>query len=86
MGVGQVTFGALHYPKEQQTWNGVLINESQRNLSLINIGLGTSTILLSSWNLITNRKPKEKSLAWGIYGFPTQDNNLGLGFSLTKRW
>lgn len=84
-GVGQITLGALNYPKEQMSMNGILVNESQRNLSLINIGLGTSTLILSSWNLITNRKPKEKSLSWNIYSFPTQGSNVGLGLSLTKR-
>lgn len=84
-GASQITLGALNYPKGQMTMNGIVVNQSQRNLSLINIGLGASTMILSSWNLITNRKPKEKSLSWNIYSFPTQDNNMGLGFSLTKR-
>jgi hypothetical protein len=84
-GAGQIALGTLNYPKEQMTWGGTYVNPAQRNLSLINIGLGTSTMILSSWNLITNRKPKEKSLSWNIYSFPTQDSNMGLGFSLTKR-
>ncbi len=84
-GIGQVTLGVLNYPEEQMSFNGILVNESQRNLSLINIGIGTSTIILSSWNLITNRNPKEKSLSWNIYSFPTQENNMGIGFRLTKR-
>ena len=84
-GAGQITLGALNYPKEQITWGGTYVNSSQRNLSLINIGLGTSTLILSSWNLITNRKPKEKSFSWNVYSFPTQSSNFGLGFSLTKR-
>ncbi len=84
-GVGQITLGALNYPKEEMSINGILVNQSKRNLSLINIGLGTSTLILSSWNLIANRKPKEKSLSWNIYSFPTQGSHLGLCFSLTKR-
>ncbi len=84
-GVGQITLGALSYPEAEMTFGGVAINESQRNLSLINIGLGTSTLILSSWNLITNKKPKEKSLSWNFYSFPTQNSKMGYGFSLTKR-
>ncbi len=84
-GASQITLGALNYPKKQRTWGGTYVNPAQRNLSLINIGLGTGTMILSSWNLITNRKPKEKSFSWNIYSFPTQDSNMGLGFSLTKR-
>ena len=84
-GAGQITLGALNYPKEQITWGGTYVNPAQRNLSLINIGLGTTTMILSSWNLITNIKPKEKSLSWNIYSFPTQNSKMGLGLSLTKR-
>ena len=84
-GIGQITLGALNYLKEQITWGGTNINTSQRNLSLINIGLGTSTLLLSSWNLMTNRKLKEKSFSWNVYSFPTQGNTVGVGFNLTKR-
>jgi hypothetical protein len=85
-GAGQITLGALNYPKEQITWGGIYVNPSQRNLSLINIGLGTSTLILSTWNLITNRKLKEKSFSWNLYSFPTQSNTAGLGFNLTKRF
>jgi hypothetical protein len=84
-GAGQITLGALNYPTEQMAVNSSLVNQSQRNLSLINIGLGTSTMILSSWNLITNREAKEKSLSWNIYSFPTQGSTMGLGLSLTKR-
>ncbi len=84
-GAGQITLGTLNYPKEQITWGGTYVNPGQRNLTLINIGLGTTTMILSSWNLITNIKPKEKSLSWNIYSFPTQNSNMGLGLSLTKR-
>jgi len=61
-GAGQIALGAFNYPKEQIGWNGTYINTTQRNLSFINIGLGTSTMLLSSWNLLSNRKPKNKTL------------------------
>lgn len=84
-GAGQITLGAIKYPKEQLTWGGTYVNPVQRNWSLLNIGLGTSTMILSSWNLITNRKPKEKSLSWNIYSYPTPSGNMGLGFSLTKQ-
>jgi len=84
-GAGQITLGALNYPKEQILLGGTYVNPAQRNLSLINIGLGTSAMILSGLNLITMRKPKEKSLSWNIYSFPTQDSNMGLGFGLTKR-
>ncbi len=61
-------------------------NESQKNLSMINIGVGTTTIILSAWNLITNTKPKEKRTSWNLYSFPTENNRTGLAFSLTRKF
>lgn len=85
-GAGQIALGALNYPNEQIGLNGNFQNQSQRNFSLINIGLGTSTIILSGWNLIRNRKPQEKTFSWNIYGLPAQRSQIGLGFSLSKRF
>jgi len=82
-GLAQITIGAINYPTERQYLGTTF--PSQRNVSLMNIGLGTSTVILSTWNLIANKKPKEKSLAWSVYGFPTENNQLGVGFSLTKK-
>lgn len=84
-GAGQITLGALNYPKEEMSMYGLAVNESQRDLSLINIGLGTGTMILSGWNLIMNRKPNESRVSWNIYSFPTPGSNMGLGFSLTKQ-
>jgi len=85
-GAGQVALGVLNYPQEEETFFGVTVNEAQRNLSLLNITLGTSTIILSSWNLIANRKPKDKSYSWNIYGVPTSETSVGLAFGMTKRF
>jgi tRNA U34 5-methylaminomethyl-2-thiouridine-forming methyltransferase MnmC len=77
--------GAAMFSKEKN-WGGTdFSNESQKTLSMINIGLGTTTTILSAWNLITNRKPKDKLTTWNIYSFPAQGNNTGLAFSLTRK-
>ena len=84
-GAGQVTIGALSMPPriaiDRET------NKSKRALSFVNIGVGASSIILSTINLLTNKKPKvEKKTSWGVYSFPAQNNNLGLAFSFTKRF
>lgn len=84
-GAGQLTLGALHYSEEPAGVITLSVNERRRNLAYLNIGFGVSTMIMSSWNLITNRKPKEKSVSWNMYSFPAPNNNMGLGFSLTKR-
>ncbi|MES2850317.1 MAG: hypothetical protein V4685_14760 [Bacteroidota bacterium] len=86
VGAGQVVLGIANMPKEQTNALGVkYTNGSQQTLSMINIGLGATSMALSAWNLIANRKPKDKPVSWNIYSFPTPDNSTGFGFSLTKR-
>lgn len=85
-GAGQITLGAKMFPNEQNGWDGNYTNESQKTLSMVNIGLGATTIILSAWNLISNRKPKDKQTTWNIYRFPMQSNKTGLAFSLTRRF
>jgi len=86
-GAGQIALGSAMFLKEQTTWIGAsYTNESQKTLSMVNIGLGTSTMILSAWNLITDRKPKDKLTTWNIYSFPTESNNNGLAFSLTRKF
>ncbi len=84
-GVGQVVLGAFTFPtmEDRFTASG---NIAETKLSMFNIGLGTSTIALSTWNLIANRKRKEKSVSYNIYGFPTQDGDMAFGFSFSKRF
>ena len=86
-GAGQLTLGAIVYWKEINTvYSQYYSNESAKALSMVNMGLGTTTMILSSWNLITNHKPKDKLTSWNIYNFPTQGNYTGMAFSLTRRF
>jgi len=78
-GVSQITIGGFGLR------NSYYGNKHQ-NLSMLNIGIGTSTIIFSTWNLIANRKPKTRAYFWNIYSFPTPSKNTGLGFSFTKRF
>jgi len=85
-GAGQIVLGSAMFPKEINSWGTTYTNESQKTLSMVNIGLGTTTMILSAWNLITNRKPKDKLMTWNIYSFPTEDNNTGMAFSLSRKF
>ena len=76
-GAGQFTLGALSIPNQYYP--------AERNLSFFNIGFGLSTMILSSWNLISNRKPRESSLSWNMYSTPTFDNRMTVGFRVIKR-
>jgi hypothetical protein len=85
-GAGQIALGSAMFPEEIIDWGTTYTNESQKTLSMVNIGLGTTTMILSAWNLISNRQPKYKSTTWNIYSFPTQDNNTGMAFSLAHKF
>jgi hypothetical protein len=85
-GAGQIVLGALNYPPTFDGLNGQYQNTDQRNLSLLNIGLGTSTMILSGWNLfkyIKNKNTKPKFTSWNVYGYPTHNNQVGIGFNFT---
>jgi hypothetical protein len=85
-GAGQIVLGAAKFPKDQIGWNGTTYtNENQKKLSMINIGLGTTT-MISAWNLITNNKNKEKATTWNVYSFPTQNNNMGFAFGIKRKF
>jgi hypothetical protein len=86
-GAGQIALGSFMFPKDQITWGGAIrTNESQKALSMVNIGLGTSTVILSVCNLLTNRKPKDKLTTWNICSFPTPGNHTGMAFCLTRKF
>lgn len=85
-GAGQITLGSAMFPKENISLGINSTNESQKTLSMINIGLGTTTMILSTWNLITNRRPKDRLTTWNIYSFQTQENNTGMAFALTRKF
>lgn len=78
-GAGQILLGVseggLH-------WSGT--NEKQKNLSMMNIGLGTTTMLLSTWNLLSNRKPRDKKTTLCLNSFEF-NNQPVMAFTLTRR-
>jgi hypothetical protein len=83
-GTTQVMLGALGRPPKI-TYDAAT-NKSKRALSGVNIGVGASTVILSTWNLLTNKKPKECRTSWNIYSFPTHNNNTGVALAFTRRF
>ncbi len=84
-GAGQVVLGITNFSKNAPpTWNGNTRNESQRILSMLNISIGTSTMILSAWNLIAKKKIKDKITTWNIYSYPDR-NKMIVGLNLTRK-
>lgn len=84
-GAGQIALGIATYPKPNDSWGGPYINESQQKLSMLNIGVGTSSIVMGIANLAMKRPDaKPKSTTWNIYGYPAGQQQVGLGFRFSK--
>lgn len=85
-GFGQIVFGAATWPTDYyDAWSGYTYsNDSQKSVCMLNIGVGTSTMILSTINLIINRKKKNQLTQWNVYSFPTYNNQVGIGFNFSR--
>lgn len=79
-GTGQLVLGIVNYPENNS------VNKRERELSLLNIGFGTLTIALSSYNLFKIKENNEKSYAVRLKNFSLPQNNSGVGLSFSKRF
>lgn len=84
-GAGQVVLGIASFPKNVYSINGTATNESKKTLSMVNIGLGTTTMILSAWNLINNKKLKERSTTINLYSVPADRSKMNIGLCLTRK-
>lgn len=84
-GAGSIIYGVGMFPGEYGSGMYATTNESQKALSMVNIGLGTSTLIMGIWNLTKIEKRTKRTVDWNIYSFPTMDAHMGLGLSLSKR-
>ena len=86
-GVAQTGLGLASFPRKMKNASGQWIsNESKKVLSMINIGLGTGTILLSTWDLIANKPAKEKIYSWDLYSFPLSEKETGFALSVKRKF
>lgn len=81
-GVASATLGVMKYDMDGTYQN----NRRNQTLSLINIGIGTATTLLSGYSLIKKPDPLPEDMSLNLYSYPTMENSTGVGFSLSKRF
>jgi hypothetical protein len=85
-GAGQTILGVSSFPKSTvNLYGNTTINESRKTLSMVNIGLGTATMFLSTWNLIKNKKHKDTKNTLNLNSFETPNNTIGMTVSLGRR-
>lgn len=80
--VGSIALGFMNLEKDENSeYNKNDIN----TLSFTNIGFGTCTLLLSGYNIITNKNQKdEKKTYMNFYSIPLKDKKTEFGINLTK--
>jgi hypothetical protein len=84
-GAAQTVYGISKFPETRYgNWSNST-NEGEKALSMVNIGVGTTTMLLSAWNYFSKKKPVEKKMTWNLQSFETPNNKIGMAFSLTRR-
>ena len=79
-GAGSIILGAMNLPGE-----GERQNYRKQNLSIINIGVGATNLVMGVCNLVSNRPKKRKTVTWNLYSLPEPENQARVGLSLTKK-
>lgn len=83
-GLGQAVMGALTMPEPVYndyvgSWES---NDSQRQLSMVNVGMGTATACIGVLNLLQRKQRPAATTAWNLYSAPVgRGTALGLGFT-----
>lgn len=88
-GTGQITLGIIGFKKKVD--GGMLRtagygNNSQRNISMVNMALGSLTVGMSIWNIAANKKNIEKRSAWDLRSFPDANGKSGVALSFTRKF
>jgi len=84
-GATQVAVGAVNLDYYKY---GPSMDESKnQTLSWVNIGLGTTSLIMGTCNLLINKeRPADKRTVWNVYTYPARDDEVGIGFSLARRF
>lgn len=83
-GAGQVIYGISTVPKDTQGWGYTASNNAQKTLSFIDVGVGTTTMLLNAFNCFSHKQHKSKNNL-SVSGFPVKDNQTGVAFTFVRK-
>lgn len=84
-GAGQLILGITNYPNSRQVSGVQYVNSDRLNHSLLNIGLGATTLVLSGLNLAQQKPVKEKSFKWALQPMPISKNEIALGVGMSLK-
>ncbi|HVF97665.1 MAG TPA: hypothetical protein VM871_10100 [Flavisolibacter sp.] len=88
-GASQIVLGLANVRQDEMTnvVNGPAVMYSykaQNNLSYLNIAAGTATVFTSTFNLLLNKKLRDKRNAFNLYGYPGSQNQMLAGLCFTR--
>jgi hypothetical protein len=89
-GFSQIMLGIANVRKDKTTYP-VMENprttsyKGQRNLSYLNIAVGTTTMVTSTINLLLNKKLNSKNNSVGLYSYPGLNNEMNIGLTMSTR-
>ena len=61
-------------------------NVSRNSLSMLNIGLGTSTMFISAYRLFKKKTSEPRLASLNVYSYPAVGDRTGIGLAITKRF
>ena len=87
-GTGQITLGIIGFKRKA---DGIMRttnygNTSQRNISMVNMALGSLTVGMSIWNIAANKNAMERRSAWDVRSFPDVNGKSGVALSFTHKF
>lgn len=84
-GAGQIVYGALGMPKAKSTWGGDNTNEGKKAVCFINIGIGTTSVLLNTFNLLSASQKKNSRSTVSLFTAPAYSTEPVAGLTYTRR-
>jgi len=63
-------------------WNGS--NKGRKNLSMINIAIGTAGMCIAGYSLLTNKKKTHSMASWSLYCYPENEEHVQVGFNFAR--
>ncbi len=84
-GAGQIVYGIISIPKEGTSWTGTAkVNNAQKNIAFLNIGIGTATMFLNGFNYFLRKGHSTKN-SYGVNSFQIPNNQTAFAFTYTRK-
>lgn len=86
LGVGTIQAIVGLTPMVDHGFNQFSLNPRRQTLSILNLGMGTTNMLINGYTLLRKRPGRAKSTQVSMFSTPIDDQRMAWGMSLTKRF